>query len=89
VLLVVVTLVSGSVVVLGFLVPNIRLSINDKIKHKDNILTIEKLSDIKANIEARIVNIIGRVVGNINANEKPSARDPISVYNCMTIMDNG
>ena len=23
------------------------------------------------------------------ANEKPSTRDPISVYNCMTIMDNG
>ena len=44
--------------------------IDGTISLKDNILTIEKLSDIKANIEARIVNIIGRVVGNINANEK-------------------
>jgi biotin-(acetyl-CoA carboxylase) ligase len=31
---------------------------------------IEKLSDVKASIEAKVVNIIGRVVGNINANEK-------------------
>jgi cytoskeletal protein CcmA (bactofilin family) len=45
-----------------------RSCINDKIKHY--ILTVEKLSDINANIEARVVNIIGRVVGNINANEK-------------------
>jgi cytoskeletal protein CcmA (bactofilin family) len=37
---------------------------------KKNILTIEKLSDVKASIEAKVVNIIGRVVGNINANEK-------------------
>ncbi|CAC9646487.1 bactofilin family protein [bacterium endosymbiont of Bathymodiolus sp. 5 South] len=44
--------------------------IDGAISLKDNILTVEKLSDINANIEARVVNIIGRVVGNINANEK-------------------
>ena len=42
--------------------------------------------------------IVIEIVGLLNikiiyiclyANEKPSTRDPISVYNCMTIMDNG
>ena len=44
--------------------------IDGTISLKDNILTIEKPSDVKANIDARVVNIIGRVVGNINANKK-------------------
>ena len=42
--------------------------------------------------------IVIEIVGLLNikiiyiclyANEKPSTRDPISVYKCMTIMDNG
>ena len=42
--------------------------------------------------------IVIEIVGLLNikiiyiclyANEKPSTRDPISVYSCMTIMDNG
>lgn len=42
-----------------------------------------------------VIEIVGLLV-NIKivyiclyANEMPSTRDPISVYNCMTIMDNG
>ncbi|MDC9714730.1 MAG: polymer-forming cytoskeletal protein [Gammaproteobacteria bacterium] len=40
------------------------------ISLKNNIISIEKSSKVKANIDANIVNITGNVVGNINANEK-------------------
>lgn len=40
------------------------------ISIKDNILTIEKSGNVKANIIAKIVNITGNVTGNIDANEK-------------------
>lgn len=44
--------------------------VDGSIMLKDNILTIEGSSDIKASVLARVVNITGKVVGNIDANEK-------------------
>ncbi|SMN10666.1 hypothetical protein SPBRAN_759 [uncultured Candidatus Thioglobus sp.] len=54
------------------------------ISTKDNILTIEKSGNVKANIIAKIVNITGNVTGNINANEKIIIHDKGNVTGDMS-----
>ncbi len=54
------------------------------ISLKDNVVTVEKSGNVKANIDAKVVNISGSITGNISANEKIIIHDKGIVSGDMT-----
>ncbi|WXU00439.1 MAG: hypothetical protein Ctma_1154 [Catillopecten margaritatus gill symbiont] len=44
--------------------------VDGSITLKDSILTVEESGSVKSNIFARVVNVIGNIIGNIDASEK-------------------
>jgi cytoskeletal protein CcmA (bactofilin family) len=54
-------------------------SVDGKIELRDHVLTIGSHGKIKAEVFAKVVVIVGEVVGNITASEKVEIRDNGSV----------
>jgi cytoskeletal protein CcmA (bactofilin family) len=68
------TIISKDCFIKGEISSNSDVSICGKVDGiitlKDTILTVEDSGNVKANIFARIINVTGNVVGNIDAAEK-------------------
>ncbi len=58
--------------------------VDGTITLKDSVLTIEESDNVKANIFARVVNVIGEVTGNIDAGEKIIIHEDGNVTGDMT-----